>query len=111
MVAASCPLADLDGLKPSSLNQNVLNSKPAVLDVLFPEVRAKLLRLLFTTPPKQQYVRELMTRSGLCLHTVQDELGKLYAIGLVTNWSNGYKRFYQANHDHRCIHSCLASSN
>ena len=99
-MAASCPLADLDGLKPSSLNQNVLNSKPAVLDVLFPEVRAKLLRLLFTTPPKQQYVRELMIGSGLCLHTVQDELRKLYAIGLVTNWSNGYKRFYQTNHDH-----------
>ena len=71
-----------------------------VLDVLFPEVRAKLLRLFFTTPPKERYVRELMNMSGLALHTVQDELRKLSAIGLLSSWSNGYHRFYRANRDH-----------
>jgi len=45
-------------------------------------------------------VRELMTMSGLALCTVQDELRKLSAIGLVTSWSNGYQRFYRANRDH-----------
>ena len=75
-------------------------SERAVLDVLFPEVRAKLLRSLFTTPPKQRYVRELVNASGLTLHTVQDELRKLSAIGLVTSWSNGYHRFYQADPNH-----------
>jgi hypothetical protein len=63
-------------------------------------VRAKLLRLFFTTPPKDCYVRELMNMSGLALHTVQDELRKLSAIGLLTSWSNGYHRFYRANRDH-----------
>lgn len=73
-----------------------------VLDVLFPEVRAKLLRLFFTTPPKERYVRELMNMSRLALHTVQDELRKLSAIGLLISWSNGYHRFYKANRDHSC---------
>lgn len=71
-----------------------------VLDVLFPKVRATMLRLLFCTPPDQRYVRELMKQSGLALCTVQDELRKLMAIGLLTTWSNGYKRYYQANAAH-----------
>jgi predicted transcriptional regulator len=75
-------------------------SERAVLDVLFPEVRAKLLRSFFARPPKQRYVRELVNASGLTLHTVQDELRKLSAVGLLTSWSNGYHRFYRANRDH-----------
>src|SRR5207248_2721238 len=75
-------------------------SECAVLDVLFPEVRAKLLRLLFTMPGNQRYVRELANMSRLALHTVQDELRKLGAVGLVVSWSNGYHRFYRANRDH-----------
>ena len=78
----------------------MLKSGRTVLDVLFPEVRAKLLRVFFTALPKQRYVRELMNVSGLTLHTVQDELRKLSAVGLLTSWSNGYHRFYQANRDH-----------
>ena len=77
-------------------------SKPArgILEVLFPQVRAKLLRLFFTNPSTQRYVRELTNMSGLALHTVQDELRKLRAVGLITSWSNGYHRFYRANRDH-----------
>lgn len=59
-----------------------------------------MLRLLFATPPKQHHVRELRNMSRLALHTVQDELRKLSAIGLLTSWSNGYHRFYRANRDH-----------
>jgi predicted transcriptional regulator len=72
----------------------------SVLDVLFPKVRATMLRSLFCTPPHQHYVRELMNLSGLALCTVQDELRKLTALGLLTSWSNGYKRYYQANAAH-----------
>ena len=75
-------------------------SERAVLEVLFPEVRAKLLRSFFTTPLQPRYVRELVNVSGLTLHTVQDELRKLSAVGLLTSWSNGYHRFYRANPDH-----------
>jgi hypothetical protein len=78
----------------------VVKPKRTILAVLFPDVRAKLLQLLFSMPLKQRYVRELMNITGLALHTVQDELRKLTAVGLVTSWSNGYHRFYRANGDH-----------
>src|SRR5438105_10501323 len=71
-----------------------------VLDVLFPEVRAKLLQLLFTAAGNQRYVYEPANMSELALRTVQDELSKLGALGLVVSWSNGYHRFYRANRDH-----------
>jgi hypothetical protein len=77
-----------------------VSSKKTVLDVLFPRVRAELLRLLFVEPAQQRYVRELMNMSGLALHTIQDELRKLTAVGLIVTWSNGYHRFYRANQDH-----------
>ena len=77
-----------------------MRSKKTVLDVLFPRVRAELLRLPFAEPQQPRYVRELMTMSALALHTVQDELRKLNAAGLVVSWSDGYHRFYRANRDH-----------
>jgi predicted transcriptional regulator len=77
-----------------------VKSKHGILDVLFPAVRARLLRLLFAAPPRPHYVRELRDLSGLTLHTVQDELRKLIALGLLESWSNGYHRFYKANRGH-----------
>jgi hypothetical protein len=77
-----------------------MKSKRAILEVLFPVVRAKLLRALLAPPLQQRYVRELMNLSGLALHTVQDELRKLTALGLVRSSSNGYHRFYRADPKH-----------
>src|SRR5205085_11958338 len=84
-----------------------MSSKKTVLDVLFPRVRAELLRLLFAEPQQHRYVRELMNMSGLALHTIQDELRKLNALGLIVTWSNGYHRFYRANRDHPFFESLL----
>jgi hypothetical protein len=78
----------------------VAKNEKTVLEILFPQVRAELLRALFGAPQKQRYVRELMAITGLAMHTIQDELRKLSAIGLVINWSNGYHRFYRAQQDH-----------
>jgi predicted transcriptional regulator len=78
----------------------MIKSERPILRVLFPEVRAKLLQLLFSIPAEQYYVRELTNKTGLALHTVQDELRKLTAIGLLSSSSNGYDRFYRANRDH-----------
>jgi len=77
-----------------------MKKQRTVLEVLFSQVRAELLRLLFTPPHKERYVRELMRMSGLRLSTVQDELRKLSALELVTSRSNRYHRFYRANRDH-----------
>src|SRR5438270_4656104 len=90
-----------------------MSSKKTVLDVLFPRVRAELLRLLFVEPEQHRYVRELMNLSGLALHTIQDELRKLTAVGLIVTWSNGYHRFYRANQDHplfESLHHIVRSS-
>jgi predicted transcriptional regulator len=71
-----------------------------LLYILFPKVRAEILRLLFFEPAQQRYVRELVVMSGLALRTIQEELANLSAAGLVTSWSNGYHRFYRANRRH-----------
>jgi predicted transcriptional regulator len=77
-----------------------MKAKPRVLDLLFPEARAAILRLLFSNTRAQRYVRELMLMSGLALRTIQEELATLSAAGVITSWSNGYHRFYKANRDH-----------
>jgi predicted transcriptional regulator len=77
-----------------------MKTETSILHVLFPRVRAEILRSLFTTPKEQRYVRELRNMSGLALCTVQDELRKLSAVGLVTSWSDGFHRFYSANPNH-----------
>ena len=71
-----------------------------LLHGLFPLVRAEVLRLLFTNPRQELYVRELTRLSHLSLQTVQDELAKLAAADLISSRSNGYHRFYRANSKH-----------
>jgi predicted transcriptional regulator len=68
--------------------------------VLFPQVRAKVFALLFAADSREHYVRELALRSHLTLHTIQDELRKLSALGLVTSRSNGLRRYYEASRNH-----------
>lgn len=85
-----------------------VKTERALLNVLFPTVRAELLRILFSKPANARYVRELSRLSGLSLHTVQDELKKLTAAGVAVSCSNGYQRFYRPNDDHRLFPHLLA---
>ena len=80
------------------------HSEVTLLDVLFPKVRAEILRALFSGLNKRRYVRELMRETDLALCTVQDELRKLNGIGIVTSYSNGYHRFYAPNAGHPLCH-------
>src|SRR5947207_2255743 len=68
---------ELDGFKLSSSIEDMPKTHKPVLEVLFPQVRAELLRALFQPPLKQRYVRELVVITGLAMHTIQDELRKL----------------------------------
>src|SRR5467141_761099 len=77
-----------------------MKKQHTILEVLFPQVRAEILRLLFTPPQKERYVRELARMSGLTLSTVQEELRRLSALKLVKSWSNRFHRFYRADRDH-----------
>ncbi len=73
---------------------------PSALAALFPQVRAELLRLLFSTPGARLHVRELARRSGLTLGTVQDELKKLTAAGLLLSQRDGNRLYHLANEQH-----------
>jgi hypothetical protein len=55
-----------------------MKALPTVLNILFPQVRAEILRLLFCDPARQRYVRELTAMSGLALGTVQEELAAVF---------------------------------
>jgi len=68
-----------------------------LLHGLFPLVRAEILRLLFTNPREELYVRQLTRLNRLSLQTVQDELAKLESAHLISSRSNGYQRFYSAD--------------
>lgn len=74
--------------------------RPTLLHALFPLARAEILRLLFTNPRQELYVRQLARLSFLTLHHVQTELASLHAAHIVVSRSNGYHRFYRANSKH-----------
>ena len=78
--------------------------KHAILNVLFPKARAEILRLLFGGKKRPRYVREIMRDSDLALRTIQDELKRLSAVGLVVSHSNGFHRFFAPNTAHPLFH-------
>src|SRR5437763_7197340 len=77
-----------------------MHPQKTILQVLFPKARAEIFRLLFGTRSRRRYVRELMADSGLALRSVQDELTRLSAVGIVRSHSDGFHRFCSANTAH-----------
>lgn len=76
-----------------------------LLHLLFPQVRAEVLRLLFGDAGRELHGRELHGRdlarqSGLNVKTVQDELEKLSRADLVTSRRDGNRRYFRANASH-----------
>ncbi len=71
-----------------------------LLTLLFPRVRAEILRLLFAVEGRELHLRDLTRQSGLSLKTVQDEFAKLSAADLVTSRRDGNRRYYRANASH-----------
>lgn len=71
-----------------------------LLNVLFPKVRAELLRVLFLDPAVELHLRELVRRTGLGLGTVQDELAKLEEAELIRSRADGNRKLFQANKEH-----------
>jgi Predicted transcriptional regulators len=70
------------------------------LSVLFPQVRAEVLRLLFADASSELHLRDLARQSGLALGTVQGELEKLGSADLVMSRRDGNRRYFRANADH-----------
>lgn len=70
------------------------------LAFLFPQVRAEVLRLLFADGSRQLHLRELVRQSGLTLGTLQTEIDKLLASGLLLDRRDGNRRYFRANTTH-----------
>jgi DNA-binding transcriptional ArsR family regulator len=75
-----------------------------MLLVLFPEVRAQVLRLLFAEPRRELHLRELARQARLALGTMQDEVKKLLAADLVISRRDGNRRYLRANAAHPLFH-------
>jgi predicted nucleotidyltransferase len=71
-----------------------------LLDVLFPQVRAEVLRLLFADESQELHLRELTRQSGLSLGTLQTEVEKLSAADLLLSRRDGNRRYFRANAVH-----------
>lgn len=72
----------------------------SLLSILFPQVRAEVLRLLFADATREVHLRDLTRQSGLGLGTMQGELEKLSKADLVTSRRDGNRRYYRANTGH-----------
>lgn len=72
----------------------------SLLPLLFPQVRAEILRLLFADAGREVHVRDLERLSGLNVKTVQAELEKLSSADLVTSRRDGNRRYFRANASH-----------
>jgi hypothetical protein len=72
----------------------------SVIDVLFPRVRAGLVRLLFADPTKEFHLRELARLSRLSVGTLQSEVRKLSEAGLLNSRRDGNRLYYRANREH-----------
>ena len=82
------------------------NSTP--LEKLFgSRTRTKLLALLFSTPDKSYYVREMTRVIEEQIHSVRRELINLEGIGIVKNETYDNKVYYSANMKHPYSHALV----
>lgn len=72
----------------------------SLLAILFPRVRAEVMRLLFADPTRELHLRDIARQGKLSLGTVQQELEKLGTADLLTNRRDGNRRYYRANTQH-----------
>lgn len=69
----------------------------SIADALFSRTQQRLLGLLFGQPQHSFYLKELIERAGMGRGTVQRELARLEASGLVSVKKVGNQKHFQAN--------------
>ena len=70
------------------------------IEVIFPKVRAEILRLLFADPSREYHLRELTRHARLALRTIQQEVTKLGRADLLVARRDGNRLYYRANTAH-----------
>jgi len=72
----------------------------SLLEVIFPQVRAEVLRLLFADEGRELHLRELTRQCGLSLGTLQTEVEKLRGADLLLARRDGNRLYFRANAAH-----------
>jgi len=70
------------------------------IHVLFPKVRAEIIRLLFADASASYHLRKLSRLSHLALGTLQTEVQKLAKAELLLTRRDGNRLYFRANPDH-----------
>jgi len=83
-----------------SYNCMIFTYTMKTLEVLFPQARRIIIRLLFTGTDTSLYMREIVRLSGLAVGTMQTELAKLRDVGLLEEWRDGNRLYFRANPKH-----------
>jgi hypothetical protein len=68
-----------------------------VADALFSKGRQRVLALFFGQPERRAYVRQVERMAGTGLGSVQRELARLTAAGLLLREREGHQTYYRAN--------------
>ena len=74
------------------------------IEVIFPKVRAEILRLLFADPSREYHLRELSRHARLALRTIQQEVTKLGRADLLVARRDGNRLCYRANTAHHIFY-------
>ena len=82
----------------------------SLLQILFPQVRAEVLRLLFADETRELHLRELTRQSGLSLGTLQTEVEKLRAADLLLSRRDGNRLYFRANAAHPLFADFIAAA-
>jgi predicted transcriptional regulator len=71
-----------------------------ILEALFTsQARVEILKLLFLISSNRHYLREIATLTKQPVRAVQRELARLEAAGLVQSWTEGNRKYFQADRD------------
>lgn len=70
------------------------------IEVIFPKVRAEIIRLLFSDPARELHLRGLSRHAHLALRTIQQEVAKLARADLLVARRDGNRLYYRANTAH-----------
>jgi hypothetical protein len=77
----------------------ILRQGKAIWGALFTRTQRQLLSLFFGYPDRSYYANEVVRKAGVGTGSVQRELARMTATGLLTVSAIGNQRHYQANRD------------
>lgn len=66
-------------------------------EALFTRTQRNVLQLLYGQPEKSFYTNEILRLTGMGVHTIKRELGRMVSAGILTTKNIGNQKHYQAN--------------